>query len=143
MKLARTISLLVAAVVLMGICTSNGPANANAKKKTRFFELRIYTTHEGRLPALNKRFRNHTNRLFKKHGMDLVGYWTPTSKGKKDNTLVYILAYPNKKSRDKSWKGFISDPEWRKAYKESHKDGKIVKKVVSQFLSPTDYSPIK
>ncbi len=108
----------------------------------RFFEMRTYTTNEGKLCDLHKRFRDHTNRLFKKHGMELVGYWTPTDK---EETLVYILAYPSLEARDKSWKAFRDDPDWQKVYKQSHIDagGKIVKKVDSVFLNPTDYSPIK
>lgn len=114
-------------------------------KKDRFFEMRIYTTHEGKLDALHKRFRDHTNRIFKKHGMDLVGYWTPTDGDEAKNTLVYILAYPSKEARDESWKAFVADPEWQKVFKKSHEDagGKIVSKVESKFLLPTDYSPIK
>lgn len=108
----------------------------------RFFEMRTYTTNEGKLCDLHKRFRDHTNRLFKKHGMELVGYWTPNDK---EETLVYILAYPSLEARDKSWKAFRDDPEWQKVYKQSHIDagGKIVKAVDSLFLNPTDYSPIK
>ena len=108
----------------------------------RFFEMRTYTTNEGKLCDLHKRFRDHTNRLFKKHGMELVGYWTPNDK---EETLVYILAYPSLEARDKSWKAFRDDPEWQNVYKQSHIDagGKIVKAVDSLFLNPTDYSPIK
>jgi hypothetical protein len=106
----------------------------------RVFEMRTYYTHPGRLDALNARFRDHTNKLFVKHGMDLVGYWTPQNK---PDTLVYILAYPSREAREASWKAFQADPEWKKAAAESEKDGKIVAKVESVFLDPTDYSPIK
>lgn len=116
---------------------------AAAEEKQRFFELRIYTTHEGKLDDLHKRFREHTNRIFKKHGMQLVGYWTPTDEPESQNTLVYILAYESRDARDKAWKAFRDDPEWQKTYKESRKDGPIVKKVENKFLTPTDYSPIK
>lgn len=113
------------------------------EKPTRFFEMRTYTTNPGKLDALHARFRDHTNRIFKKHGMQLVGYWTPTDENLKDNTLVYILAYPNLAAREKAWTGFRNDPDWKKASKESRKDGPIVKKVDSKYLTPTDYSPIK
>lgn len=110
----------------------------------RVFEMRTYVTHENRLDALNARFRNHTNTLFKKHGIQIVGYWTPQDEkdGKKDK-LVYLLAYPSREAAEASWKAFRADPEWQKVAKESEKDGKIVKEVVSVFLNPTDYSPIK
>ncbi len=115
------------------------------KKETRVFEMRIYTTHDGKLDALHKRFRDHTNRMFKKHGMQLVGYWTPTDEEESKNTLVYILAYPSREAADKSWAAFRADPEWQAVFKKSHEEagGPIVKKVESRFLTPTDYSPIK
>jgi hypothetical protein len=106
----------------------------------RLFEMRTYHTHPGRLDALNARFRDHTNKLFVKHGMDLVGYWTPQDK---PDTLVYILAYPSREAREASWKAFNADPDWKAAREASEKDGKIVDKVESVFLDPTDYSPIK
>ncbi|MBI3838601.1 MAG: NIPSNAP family protein [Planctomycetia bacterium] len=105
--------------------------------------MRTYTANDGKMADLHKRFREHTNRLFEKHGMTLVAYWTPVDGPEAANTLVYVLAYPSREAREKSWKDFQADPEWQAAYKASHADGPLVKKVVSQFLSPTDYSPIK
>jgi hypothetical protein len=77
-----------------------------------------------------------------KHGMSLIGYWTPAEGETSKNTLVYMLAYPSMAAREASWKAFREDPDWMKAREESEKDGKIVEKVESVFLSPTDYSPI-
>jgi len=116
---------------------------ADSPPEGRLFELRIYTANDGKLADLHKRFREHTNRLFVKHGMTLVGYWTPTDGPEAANTLVYMLAYPDRAQRDKSWKDFMADPEWQAAYKASHAAGPLVKKVESKFLNPTDYSPIK
>jgi hypothetical protein len=115
------------------------------------YEMRTYTAAEGKLPALHARFREHTNALFLKHGMTLIGYWTPAPPGtaKEDeadrsgNTLVYILAYPDRGAREAMWKAFQSDPEWKKSRDDSEKEGKLVVKVESVFLNPTDYSPIK
>ena len=118
-------------------------ADHHESPPARFFELRTYTTHDGKLGALHDRFRQHTNDLFVKHGMDLVGYWTPTDEKLASNTLVYILAYPSEDDRKKSWQGFLDDPDWQAAYKASHADGPIVSDVESQFLVPTDYSPIR
>ncbi len=114
-----------------------------AEPENRFFELRIYTTHPGKLDALHARFRDHTIRIFKKHGMQIVGFWTPTEGEEANNTLVYMLAYPDADAREKAWKAFRDDPEWQKAYADSRKDGPIVMKVENKFLTPTDYSPIK
>ncbi len=125
----------LAALSLLRAEESPMPAAAN-----RVFEMRTYTTHPERLDALNARFRDHTNKLFVKHGMDLVGYWTPQGK---NDTLVYILAYPSREAREASWKAFQADPDWKAARDASEKDGKIVDKVETVFLDPTDYSPIK
>jgi hypothetical protein len=110
----------------------------------RVFELRTYHCHPGRLDALNARFRDHTCGLFKKHGMDLIGFWTPSDgqKGHGD-TLVYLLAFPSRAAADASWAEFREDPEWKAAKDASEKDGPIVKEVESVFLGPTDYSAIK
>ncbi len=118
------------------------PATAPA---TRFFEYRKYTTNPGKLDALLARFRNHTNALFEKHGMTLIGYWIPADEKLSSNTLVYILAYPSKEARDQSWKDFQADPDWQKAKADSEKDGPILIKngVESHFMTPTDFSPIK
>jgi hypothetical protein len=136
-------ALLVPLAALSILRASEGPKDEPAKPspaRGRLFEMRTYYTLPGRLDALNARFREHTNKLFVKHGMELVGYWTPQGK---DNTLVYILAYPNRVAREASWKAFQADPEWKAAREASEKDGKIVDKVESVFLDPTDYSPIK
>lgn len=110
----------------------------------RVFELRTYYTNEGKLNALNARFRDHTNRLFKKHGITIVGFWTPQDKEKgKEDTLVYLISFPSREAAAASWKAFQDDPEWQKAKEESHKNGVLVKKVDSIYLDPTDYSPIK
>jgi hypothetical protein len=116
---------------------------ADEPSSGRLFEMRTYVANDGKMADLHKRFREHTNKLFVKHGMELVGYWTPVDGPDAANTLVYILAYPNKEAREKSWKGFMADPDWQAAYKASHAAGPLVKKVESTFLNPTDYSPIK
>jgi hypothetical protein len=126
----------------LGMAALGMAAAEPARAQERVFEMRTYTALPGRLHALHKRFREHTNSIFVKHGMSLIGYWTPTDAEKSKNTLVYILAYPSMAARDASWKAFQGDPEWKKAREESEMDGKIVEKVESVFLSPTDYSPI-
>jgi hypothetical protein len=141
MKRVLVSALFAATIVAMAIA---GSARAEDKPKDgRLFEMRTYITNDGKLADLHKRFREHTNRLFVKHGMELIGYWTPAEGPEADNTLVYVLAYPNREAREKSWKGFMADPEWQAAYKASHANGTLVKQVKFQFLNPTDYSPIK
>lgn len=118
------------------------PASTN-ESPARVFEMRTYVAHPGKLEALHKRFREHTNRLFEKHGMEPIGYWTPTDGEAAKNTLIYILAYPSREAREASWKAFLDDPDWKKAYAESHADGPLVDKVISVFMAPTDYSAIR
>src|SRR3954452_23899264 len=113
------------------------------KKDTRVFEMRIYTAAPGKMKALHARFRDHTNKLFEKHGMTLIGFWSPTDEKEADKKLYYILAYPSKEAGEKSWKAFREDPAWLEAKKKSEVDGTLVEKVDSIWLNPTDYSPIK
>jgi hypothetical protein len=108
-------------------------------QEARFFEMRIYYAAPGKLEDLLARFRNHTTALFEKHGMANVGYWLPLTNT--ENKLVYLLAYPSREARDKSWKEFGADPEWQRVAKKSEKNGRLVAKADSIFLQPTDFSP--
>jgi len=114
-----------------------------ATKEPRVFEIRTYTTLPDRLDALQTRFRDHTTRLFEKHGMTNIGYWTPTDEPRSKDTLVYILAHSSREAAKRSWDAFINDPEWHQARDASEKDGPIVSKIESMYLDATDYSPLK
>lgn len=117
---------------------------AHAQAANRVFEIRTYTAAPGKFEALKTRFRDHTVRLFTKHGMTHIGYWTPTDPPLSENTLIYVLAYPSREAAKKSWDGFRNDPEWIKARDESQKDGSLTAKPPeSVFLQPTDFSPLK
>lgn len=107
------------------------------------YELRIYTCHEGKLDTLLTRFRDHTCRLFEKHGMRNVGYWVPVDEenGSK-NTLIYVLEHASREAAKAGFKAFGADPEWQAAAKASEANGKILAKIESIFLVPTDYSPV-
>jgi hypothetical protein len=111
--------------------------------ENRVFEQRIYTTKEGKLDDLLKRFRDHTTKLFEKHGMTNIGYWVPQEEPKSKNTLIYILAYPSREAAKKSWDAFRTDPVWQKVQKESEANGKIVDHVESTFMDPTNFSKVK
>ena len=138
LKETHCLLLLLAAVFCSPVA---GLDFARADEKNRVFEIRTYYANEGKLDALLARFRDHTVALFKKHGITNIGYWVPTDN--KENKLIYILAYPSHEARGKAWKGFIADPDWKKAYKESTSEGKLVKRVVNDFLAGTDFSKIK
>ena len=112
--------------------------------ENRVFELRTYYLNEGKLDDLHKRFRDHTCALLKKHGAELIGFWTPLDdKDGKGEKLVYLVAFPSRDAAKKTWEAFGKDPEWTKVREESHKNGVLVKKVESVFLEPTDYSEMK
>lgn len=141
LSMLALLSLGLAAGLTNAADAADPPATAAGR---RVFELRTYHTHPGRLAALNARFRDHTCGLFKKHGMELVGFWTPKEgqKGHGD-TLVYLLAFPSREAAEASWKAFRDDPEWKAAKDASEKDGPIVERVESVYLDPTDYSAIR
>ena len=115
-------------------------SSATEKAAPAVYEMRVYYAAPGKFEALNARFRDHTMKLFEKHGMTNVGYFVPVGENK-DGKLVYFLSYPSKEAREKSWKAFAADPDWQKARAESEKDGKLVAKNENLFLTPTDYSP--
>lgn len=109
----------------------------------RVFEIRTYTTNEGKLDALHARFREHTMKLFEKHGMTNIGYWTPEDAPLSGNTLIYILEHPSREAAKQNWEAFGKDAEWQRVKQESEANGAIVKKVESVFVEATDYSPMK
>ena len=111
--------------------------------QNRVYELRTYTCYEGKLEALKARFRDHTIRIFAKHGMESVGYWVPEDPEKSKNTLVYIISHASREAANKNWQDFRNDPEWKKVSAESEANGKIVQKVESVYMDPTDFSKLK
>ena len=105
------------------------------------YELRIYHANEGKLDALLARFRDHTIAIFDRHGLKLVGFWTPTDEPLKGKTLIYILKHPSRAAATANWKAFHDDPEWVKVAAESEANGKLVEKVDSTYMALTDFSP--
>ena len=121
---------------------ATGARSMSAQGK-KVYELRTYYTLPGRLPNLLARFRNHTTKLFEKHGITNVGYWVPADEPKSQNTLIYLLAHDSRDAAKKSWDAFRADPDWLKARSESEADGKIVDKVESVYMEATDFSALK
>ena len=109
----------------------------------KVFELRTYQATPGNLDNLHARFRDHTTRIFRKHGMEVVGYWSPTSEEERDDTLVYLLAHDNQDAADASWQAFIADPEWERVAEESNRNGQILGGIERKYMIATDYSPMK
>ena len=121
--------------------------NTNSSASPRHFELRTYTVMPGRLEDLHTRFRNHTTRIFAKHGMTNFMYWRPVAdQPTMTDKMVYMLAFPSQEARTESWKAFGADEEWKKVAADSQKTGPMLLSpggVVSVQLTPTDYSPLK
>jgi len=107
------------------------------------YELRTYTASEGKLADLQARFRNHTVKLFEKHGMTNVGYFVPQDAPLAQNTLVYVLSHKDRETAKQSWAEFQKDPEWVKARTASEVNGKLTAQVVSVFMDPLDFSKMK
>jgi hypothetical protein len=142
MKPSKIALLLV--IVAAGFALQASGAEKDSKKADgRVFELRTYYAAEGKMDALNARFRDHTCRLFEKHGMTIIGFWTPNKPEDSQKKLVYLLAFPSKEAAAKSWKEFQADPDWIAVWKESEKNGKLIVRIESTYLNPTDYSPMK
>ncbi|HEX4786397.1 MAG TPA: NIPSNAP family protein [Candidatus Sulfotelmatobacter sp.] len=113
----------------------------NPQSATGVYELRVYHAAAGKLPDLLARFRDHTIKIFDRHGMKSVAYWTPVDEPEKSNTLVYILYHPSREAAATNWKSFQDDPEWKSVKDKSEANGKLVDKVDSTYLVLTDFSP--
>jgi hypothetical protein len=106
------------------------------------YELRIYRCLPGRLPVLLSRFENETLRIWKKHGLRQVGFWT-TLIGKSSQEITYMLAWDSMAEREKRWDGFLADPEWAAVVAKTEKDGPLVENISSQLLAPAAFSAVK
>jgi hypothetical protein len=137
----RNLIFSLACALLCTTVTFLTPSTAVAAgQDNNCYELRVYYANPGKLDDLHARFRDHTVKLFDKHGMKSVGYWVPIDNT--NNTLIYMLSYPSREARETSWKAFIADPAWKAAKAASEKNGSLVSKVESTFMETTDFSPI-
>jgi len=105
------------------------------------YELRIYETVPGKLPALHERFANHTLKFFEKYGIGIVGFWTEEIG--ENNKLIYLLKFDNLADRETRWSAFQQDPDWIKTRSETERDGPIVRRISNRIWKPTEYSPMK
>ena len=116
---------------------------SSAQDGGKVFELRIYKSTPGNLDNLNARFRDHTMSLFEKHGMENIGYWTPTSEEERDDTLVYIIAHDSREAADASWSAFGQDPAWQEVAEASNANGQILAGIERKFMVAADFSPMQ
>lgn len=114
-----------------------------AQDSSKVFELRVYTATPGNLANLQARFRDHTLRIFEKHGMTNVGYWSPTDPELADDTLIYLLAHDSQEAANASWRAFGQDPEWQAVAEASNVNGQILGGVERTWLTALDFSPMQ
>ena len=131
-------SSIIALVLSFGLFTSS-----QAEENGKVFELRTYTSAPGKLDDLQSRFRDHTTRIFAKHGMKVIAHWTPTDPEKANDTLIYVLEHASQEAANQSWQAFAEDPEWAEVSEASNANGRILAKVVREYMKATDYSPMQ
>lgn len=136
-------TLIVAAVLLVPFVGGMAVGLAYQPASGKVYEMRTYTAAEGKFDALNSRFRDHTVKLFEKHGMKNVGYWTPSEGPLVGTTLIYIIEHKSRDAAKASWAAFGADPDWQKAKAASEVNGRLVTKLESVYMTATDYSAIK
>lgn len=125
---------------LAAICLVSSAILSTSYCMAEVYELRTYKAAEGKLDALNARFRDHTTKLFEKHGIENLGYWTPTDEAGAKDTLIYIIKHKSVDAAAESWKAFLADPEWKKAAAASGV-GRLAQRPDSVYMTATDYSP--
>ena len=131
---------LVALAMLVSCIFFTSTSTAQSSSSGKIYELRTYTATPGNLDKILTRFRDHTMRIFEKHGMTNIGYWVPVDE---EDTLIYLLAHDSQEAANRSWQEFSADPEWQKVNEESNANGPILQSVVRKYLSATDFSPIQ
>lgn len=134
-------TLTIASVLSLGL--SLLPASLQAQTDGSVFELRTYKSTPGNLDKLLSRFRDHTMRIFEKHGMTNIGYWVPTDETEAQDTLIYLLKHDSMEAATASWRAFAQDPEWRQVNEDSNRDGAILDSVVRKYMTATDFSQMK
>jgi hypothetical protein len=135
-------ALPTASLLPASLWAAAGQDNANPSSATTgVYELRVYHAAPGKLADLEARFRDHTIKIFDRHGIKSVAYWTPLDEPEKSNTLIYILQHPSREAAAANWKSFQDDPEWKSVKEKSEANGKLTDKIDSTFLALTDFSP--
>jgi hypothetical protein len=137
---AAVTAAFVAGFAARGVLPIETVAQAQS---SRVFELRTYTAAEGKQGPLSDRFRDHTMALFKKHGMESIGYFTPQDDPGKQNQLVYLIAHKDREASRKNWQEFLADPDWQRISRESEANGRLIAGMTTVYLDPTSYSPLK
>jgi hypothetical protein len=131
------LSFLCGAAVMLGFTTLSG-----SNPSHHVYELRMYHVNQGKTEALQARFRDHTDAIFKRHNMKGVGYWVPEDIPSSQNLFIYILEHPNRQDAEKNWAAFQADPEWKNVKAESEKQGPLANHIDRYFMDPTSFSTL-
>jgi hypothetical protein len=144
MNRALTIGLIAAAFCAGAVATSAFEhAAAAPPPRQRIFQLRTYYPREGQMEAVRRRFREHGVALFRKHGIEVIGFWTPHDAKDKDRKLVYMIAWPSMEAAKAAWKSFGGDPDRKRIWADYNKDGDIVDHWEAVYLDPIEFSPLQ
>lgn len=143
LKSLKVLGLIVVSFAAGALATRlMTPAQVSADAN-RVYELRMYHTAPGKFGDVVKRFKDDTRPVFDKHGIKSVGYWLPEDEPNKDKTFIYIVSHPSREAATKDWKEFREDPEWTKIVARTEANGKLVEKIDSIYMDPTDFSKLK
>jgi NIPSNAP len=131
------VSFVCGAALMLGFNALRG-----ADPSHRVYELRMYHVNPDKTEALQARFRDHTDAIFKRHNMKSIGYWVPEDAPSSQNLFVYILEHPSRQEAERNWAEFQADPEWKKVKAESEKEGPLVDHIDRYFMDPTSFSAL-
>ena len=141
MKVTHFLSFIGGALLVLGLSS----LTQSYAQSRHVYELRMYTVNPGKLGAVEARFRDHTDAIFKRHNIKAVGYWVPQDAPDSKNLFIYLVEHPNRQEAEKNWAAFVDDPAWKKARADSEVKGTLVedKNVHRYFMDPTSFSPLK
>jgi len=111
----------------------------------RVFELLIYHTRPGKVPAVESIFRD-VAKLQDKHDINVVGYWVPNDDPTWANTFVYLVAYRSREEAKKNSDALHADPAFPACRDQTTP---LIEKVNDEYrvdevyMRPTDYSAMK
>ena len=137
MKPGYLLFFLFGAAAMLELSTLRG-----SNRTQHVYELRLYHAKEGKMAALQARFADHTDAIFKRHNMKSVGYWSPEDAPSSQNLFIYILEHSTRQEAEKNWAEFQSDPEWQKVKAESEANGPLVDHIDRYFMDPTSFSAL-
>jgi hypothetical protein len=141
MKVTHLLSFVGGALLMLGVST----LSQSYAQSRHVFELRMYTANPGKLDAVQARFRDHTDAIFKRHNMKAIGYWVPQDPPDSKNLFIYLVEHPSRQEAEKNWAAFVDDPAWKKARADSEVNGTLVedRNVHRYFMDPTSFSALK